>query len=75
MAQAVEDFVYGLLTNVFNAKDTAPLALEAILEAESHDMPAKAETTEDPAQWTEAMIREKAALLDSDKGPEGDFDD
>ncbi|KIX15014.1 class II fructose-bisphosphate aldolase [Dethiosulfatarculus sandiegensis] len=75
MAQAVEDFVYGLLAHVFNAEDTAPLALEAILEAESHEMPAKAERTEDPAQWTEALIREKAAHLDSDKGPKGDFDD
>ena len=25
--------------------------------------------------WTEAGIDEKAALIDSDKGPEGDFDD
>ena len=29
MAQGVEDFVYNLLTRVFNAQDTAPLALEA----------------------------------------------
>jgi len=30
MAKGVEDFVYEILTNVFNAGDTAPLAIEAI---------------------------------------------
>jgi fructose-bisphosphate aldolase class II len=30
---------------------------------------------EDPAEWTEAKIREKAANIDSDKGPAGDFED
>ena len=33
MAKGVEDFVYDLLVNVFNAKDTAPLAVKAILDA------------------------------------------
>jgi fructose-bisphosphate aldolase, class II len=75
MAKAVEDFVYDLLTNVFNAADTAPLALDAILEAGSYDLGFKASRMEDPAQWTTEKIREKAALLDGDKGPAGDFDD
>jgi len=75
MAQGVEDFVYNLLTQVFNAQDTAPLALEAILEAGSHDLGPKSARIEDPGDWTEDKIRERAAALDSDKGPAGDFDD
>jgi fructose/tagatose bisphosphate aldolase len=75
MAQGVEDFVYNLLTRVFNAQDTAPLALEAILEAGSYDLGPKSARIEDPSQWTEDKIHERAAGLDPDKGPAGDFDD
>ena len=75
MAKSVEDFVYQLLTKVFNAGDTAPLAVAALLEAGSYDLGAKAERCEDPAEWTEAKIRERASVLVSDKGPAGDFDD
>ena len=75
MAQGVEEFTYRLLTDVFNAGDTAPLALEAILEAGSHDLGAKAGRVEDPAEWTAEKISEKASLLTGDKGPEGDFSD
>jgi len=75
MSRRVEDFVYGLLTEVFNAKDTAPLAIDAILEAGSHDLGPKATRIEDPAEWTEERIRVAASKLDSDKGPEGDFED
>ncbi len=75
MVQGVEDFVYTLLTQVFNAQDTAPLAFEAILEAGSHDLGPKCSRIEDPALWTEEKIKERGAALDSDKGPAGDFDD
>jgi fructose-bisphosphate aldolase, class II len=75
MVQGVEDFVYNLLTQVFNAQDTAPLALEAILEAGSYDLGPKSARIEDPGDWTEEKIQERAAALDSDKGPAGDFDD
>jgi fructose-bisphosphate aldolase class II len=75
MARGVEEFVYRLLTEVFNAKDTAPLAIAALLEAKSHDLGAKARRREEPAEWTEAKIREKAGSLVSQKGPAGDFDD
>jgi fructose-bisphosphate aldolase, class II len=75
MAKGVEDFVYELLANVFNAQDTAPLAVSAILEAGSFDLGPKGSRIEDPAQWTEDKIRERAAGLSSDKGPEGDFED
>jgi len=75
MAKGVEEFVYDLLTNVFNASDTAPLAIDAILEAGSYDLGPKVGRLEDPAQWTEDKIREKAKGLSPDKGPEGDFED
>ncbi len=75
MERDVEDFVYNLLVDVFNAKDTAPLALETILEAGSYDIGPKAKRIEDPSEWTEEKIREKAKAITSDKGPSGDFDD
>ncbi|MAE69694.1 MAG: ketose-bisphosphate aldolase [Gemmatimonadetes bacterium] len=75
MTGEVRDFVYRMLTEVFNATDTAPLAIEALLEAGSHDLGPKATRIEDPNEWTEAKIRDKAALICSDKGPEGDWDD
>ncbi|MBW1737624.1 MAG: class II fructose-bisphosphate aldolase [Deltaproteobacteria bacterium] len=75
MAKGVEDFIYELLTNVFNAKDTAPLAIETILKAGSYDLGPKAARIEDPAEWTEDKIRERAASLNADKRSTGDFDD
>ncbi|RJR50771.1 MAG: ketose-bisphosphate aldolase [Desulfobacteraceae bacterium] len=75
MAKGVEDFTYELLTKVFNAADTAPLALETILKAGSYDVGPKAERIEDPAEWTEARIKEKASRLKGDKGPTGNFED
>ena len=75
MSKAVEDFIYNMLTTVFNATDTAPLAIQAILKAGSYDLAPKANRIEDPADWSESKIIEKSKLLDSDKGAEGDFDD
>lgn len=75
MTKRVEDFVYNMLIDVFNAKDTAPLAIEAILEAESYDLGPKVGRIEDPENWTGEKIAERAASIESDKGPEGDFDD
>lgn len=75
MAKGVEDFVYDLLVNVFNAKDTAPLAINAILEAGSYNLGPKAKRIEDPGEWTTEKIKARAAGLSSDKGPEGNFDD
>jgi fructose-bisphosphate aldolase class II len=73
--KAVEDFVYNLLANVFNASGTAPLAIQAILEAGSYDLGPKGKTIEDKAEWTEEKARARAAAMDVDKGEEGDFDD
>ena len=75
MAKGVEDFVYNLLSNVFNAQDSAPLAIEAILDAGSFALGPKAERIDDPADWTEEKIREHASKMAADKGPEGDFND
>jgi fructose-bisphosphate aldolase class II len=75
MVQAVEDFTYTLLTDVFNAADTAPRAIDAILAAGSHDLGPKAERREDPAEWTEAKLVERAKTLQKEEGPEGDFED
>lgn len=75
MSKRVEEFTYDLLVNVFNAEGTAEPAREAILKAGSHDLGPKARRIEDPQNWTEEKIIERALTLDSDKGPEGDFDD
>jgi fructose/tagatose bisphosphate aldolase len=75
MIHRVEDFVHNMLVNVFNAKNTAPLAIAEIIAIGSYDPGPKAERIEDPANWTPKKIKERAALIVSDKGPEGDFDD
>ncbi len=75
MAKRVEDFVYNMLVNVFNAQDTAPLAVDAIIQAGGFDPGPKAERIEDPGEWTSEKIVERAKTIESDKGPEGDFDD
>jgi len=75
MSKRVEEFVYNMLVNVFNAEDTAPLAIEAIIESGTYDPGSKAERTENPDEWTSEKIIERASLITGDKGPEGDFDD
>ena len=75
MAGAVAEFVTWLLTDVFNAGGTAPLAIEALLAAGSYDLGPKAGRIENPAEWTREQILERSKSLAHDKGPEGDFDD
>ncbi len=75
MAGAVAEFVAWLLTDVFNAAGTAPLAVEALTAAGSYDLGSKAGVIENPAEWTREKILERAKSLSRDKGPEGDFDD
>ncbi|QSV45601.1 class II fructose-bisphosphate aldolase [Geobacter benzoatilyticus] len=75
MAKRVEDFAYKMMTEVFNAKDTAPLAIEAILKAGSYNVGPKGSLIEDPAHWTKEQIIERAKTIAGDKGPEGNFDD
>ena len=75
MAKRVEEFVYNMLVNVFNAQDTASFAIEGILEAGTYDPGPKAARIEDPAEWTPEKIIQRAATIESKKEPEGDFDD
>lgn len=75
MAQRVEAFVHNMLVNVLNAADTAPMAIDAILSAGSHDPGPKAQQQENPADWTAERIAARAASLETNKGEAGDFDD
>ena len=75
MIHDVADFAYNMMANVFNASDTADRVIEAILATGSHDPGSKAERIESADQWTPEKIVARAALISSDKGPTGDFDD
>ncbi len=75
MVKRIEEFAYNMMANVLGCADTAPLVIEAILANGSHDPGPKAKTIESADEWSEDKIREKASLICSDKGPEGDFDD
>ena len=60
---------------VFNAADTAPLAVDAILSAGSFDLGPKGSRIENSAEWTAEKIKAGAAALSADKGAKGDFSD
>ncbi len=75
MIDRTAEFVYKLITQVFNSQDTAPLAVEAILKAGSHDLGSRAKRLEDPAEWTPEGIAARARSLAGEKGPKGNFDD
>lgn len=75
MVKRVESFAYDMIVNVFNSDDTAPLAVQAILEADSFEPGPKAEKIENPADWTPDKIVQRASTILSDKGETGDFDD
>jgi fructose-bisphosphate aldolase, class II len=75
MCKRVEDFVYDMLVNVFNCKDTAPIAVNAILDAGTFDPGPRASRTENPDEWTPEKIREKGDRIVRDRGEKGDFED
>lgn len=75
MAARVEAFVYNMLINVLNAQDTASIAVDAILKVGTYDPGPKAERIEDPKEWTTDKIIERAKSLNTNKGPQGSFDD
>jgi fructose/tagatose bisphosphate aldolase len=75
MIKGVEDFVYNMLVNVFNAESTSDIVKELILKVGSYDAGTKATKIEDPENWTKEKIIAKAAAITSDKGPDGNFDD
>ena len=75
MANRVEEFVYGLLANVFNATDTADIVIDEILKNKSFDPGPKSKRIESKADWTKEKLIGKASKIASAKGPDGDFDD
>ena len=75
MTKRVEDFVYHMLVEVLNAGDTAPLAIEKILETGTYDPGPKGHRIEDPGEWTAEKIAERASQINSNKGETGNFDD
>ncbi len=75
MVNRVETFIYNMLVNVFNAQDTASLAIDTIIKTNSYDPGSKVTRIENSDEWTEGKIISRASLIDSDKGEEGDFDD
>ncbi len=75
MVKGVEEFAYKMMTEVFSSRDTAPFGIEAILKAGSYDLGPKAARMENPAEWTEAKITERASRLGDGKGPAGKYDD
>lgn len=77
MENDVADFVYELLVNVFNAENTADLALEIIAEAESYIAPEKSVQIEDPETWNPADYGIEPGSHSANCGDShgGDFDD
>jgi fructose/tagatose bisphosphate aldolase len=75
MIKDVENFVFTLLTDVFNATDTADLVKRQISETQSHMPGGKAEKIEPKDEWRREKIIEKASRITADKGPEGNFED
>ncbi len=75
MAKGVEDFVYDMLVNCFNAADTAPLAIEAILEKGSYDLGPKVTRIEDPKEWTKEKIMARGQALHKKGTATGNYDD
>ena len=73
MVDAVAKFAYDLLANVFNAEGTGDLLIQEILQKNSYDPGALVGVIEPNNEWTEEKIRQKASLITTDKGPEGDF--
>ncbi len=75
MAARVEAFTYSMMVDVFNASDTADIAIDLILKAGSHNPGPKATRIEDPLEWTKEKIIERARQFSGDKGKAGNYDD
>ena len=75
MAKRVEEFVYGMLTMVFNAEGTGSIACDLLAREGGYDLGPKVGRIEDVADWSRDMIIERAKKLVVNHGPEGDFDD
>ncbi len=75
MSKRVEEFIYKMLVNVFNAQDTAPIVISSILDSGTYDPGPKTKRLEDPVEWTTEKIVKKAESIITGKGPKGNFDD
>jgi len=75
MSKRVEEFIYKMLVNVFNAQDTAPIVISSILDSGTYDPGPKTKRLEDPVEWTTEKIVKKAESFITGKGPKGNFDD
>ncbi len=75
VVKGVAEFAYRMMTEVFNCQETAPLAIETILKAGSYDLGPKVTRIEDPEEWTESKIIDRASQLKRDRGPSGQFED
>ena len=75
MTKRVEDFVYTILVNVFNAEGTGSIARDLLAEADSYDLGPKVGRLEDTGEWSREKIIERARTLAVNVGPAGNFDD
>jgi fructose-bisphosphate aldolase, class II len=75
MAARVEAFAYSMIVDVFNARDTADIAIDLILQAGGHDPGPKATRIEDPSEWTREKIIQRAKQFTGKKGQGGNYDD
>lgn len=75
MVKRVENFTYHMIVDVFNARDTAPKAIDLLVSTGSYDLGPKGKKLENQADWTETKIHERAAALHHTDGPKGNFDD
>ena len=67
MSKRVEEFIYNMLVNVFNARDTAPILISSILDSGTCDPGPKTKRLEDPVEWTPEQIVKKAKSIISNK--------
>ncbi len=75
MAARVESFAFSMMVDVFNARDTADIAMDLILKAGNHNPGPKAVRIEDPTEWTKEKIIARAKQFAGDKGKTGNYDD
>ncbi len=73
MTKNVEEFVYHLLVDVFNAKDTADIAKKLILEAKTYDLGPKGEKK--LKMNLSGALKKIKAMEASQKQGSGDYDD
>ncbi len=79
MVKGVEDFVFNLLVNIFNAENTAPIVAEEILASGTFDPGPKAQVIENFDEWTKDEIIKKGKEFASSPSNSNDsgknFDD